>query len=566
MRKTVGVAAVQFATGIDVEENLQTCLRLIDMASEKKPDILVMPEFCNHASWYRDQGYAYEVAVELDGFFTQAIAQKAKEYGFYIMLNCTVRREKPAITGTNILFNPLGEIIAVSDKQVLMGNENNFLSKASENCPIIETPLGRIGMYSCMDGVIFETPRGLAVRGAQILLNSLNSFASDEASLHVPVRGAENKVFIVAANKIGSLVPEELASIIAERVKISPEQLHGAGESQIIAPDGTVLAKAPHTGEAVIYADIDPSLADIKTRPDGTDVMLTRRPTLYRPLSQKPSERDYQAGAQSTKVAVYSPKAVGEDAVTEVLSLIDNLDAELLVLPELFHIPKRLVNDPQMALSQSRTMIDIFVKGLADIGSDLLISTSIVTAREDTFAHTGIVFSRNGVKLEQDQLHQNVFHAEWQTKFGDDIQVYDAPFGRIAIAVGNDSIYPELFRLMAIHNVEVVLVPTHISEAWEVETGLLERAAENRMNVVVASRLTDAGRSCILAIDEDFTLWAEWKKRPFDGNINYPIVRKSSKNLLVGDIYPASASNRFVSQQTDVVDDRPYWLLKALTD
>ena len=59
-----------------------------------------------------------------------------------------------------------------------------------------------------------ETPRGLAVRGAQLLINSLNSFAFDEASLHIPVRAPENKVFVISDDnteekyiyKIGSSV------------------------------------------------------------------------------------------------------------------------------------------------------------------------------------------------------------------------------------------------------------------------------------------------------------------------------------------------------------------------
>lgn len=80
-----------------------------------------------------------------------------------------------------------------------------------------------------MDGVINETPRGLALRGARVLLNSLNSFALDEAALHVPVRAAENKVFVVGANKVGSLVPPELAEQIATRMSIRADQLHGAG-------------------------------------------------------------------------------------------------------------------------------------------------------------------------------------------------------------------------------------------------------------------------------------------------------------------------------------------------
>jgi predicted amidohydrolase len=251
MGSTVRVAAVQFAAGTDIAANLATCLRMIDQAAAVHPALIVLPEFCNHSSWYRDMDYCYNVAVALDGDFLAAIGRKAAEHALYIMVNCTMRRADHQVTGTNILFGPQGNQIATSDKQVLMGNENNFLTRAPNLSPIIETPFAEIGMYSCMDGVIFETPRGLAVRGAQILCNSLNSFADDEASLHVPVRAGENKVFIVAANKVGALVPEDLLANIAARIKIAPEQLHGAGESQIVAPDGTVLAKAPRNGEAV---------------------------------------------------------------------------------------------------------------------------------------------------------------------------------------------------------------------------------------------------------------------------------------------------------------------------
>lgn len=568
MSETIRVSAVQFAAGIDIEENLQTCLRMINQAGEIQPDLIVLPEFCNHASWYRDQEYAYEVAVELDGFFTQAIAAKAKEFECYIMLNCTVRRENNTVTGTNILFDPQGDIVAISDKQVLMGNENNFLTKAEEVSPILETPLGRIGMYSCMDGVIFETPRSLALRGAQILLNSLNSFADDEGSLHVPVRAAENKVFVVAANKVGSLVPEELASMIAEKVKILPEQLHGAGESQIVAPDGTVLAKAPIKGEAVIYADIDTKQADDKTRLDGTDIVATRRPELYQSLAQKPKERQYQAGEKEITAAIFQPKLDGAEAIQELIEKIPSLnDIAVLVLPELFHISGRIVSNPASAEVESQKLVEKLIEVLDKSNSNLLIAMSIVTSDTNGYALTGILISRDGVLFMQNQVHVNQHHADWQSKFGAALTFVDTDFGRVAIVVGNDSIYPEVFRVLALQDVEVVLIPTHINESWEIKTGLIERAAENRINIVAASRQTDVGSSLFVGLDEDFTLWTEWEKRPFDGNINYPIVTRITENgFHKASIFPACSGNRLVSQQTDVVDGRPYWLLDALVE
>ncbi len=565
MTTPIRVAAAQFAIGTDVAANLATCLRMIDQAAAYKPHLIVLPEFCNHASWYQDNAHCYDVSVSLDGDFVAAIGRKAAEHACYIMLNCTVRRPEARVTDTNILLDPFGAIIATSDKQVLMGNENNFITTATQTGPIIELPIGRVGMYSCMDGVIFETPRGLALRGAQILCNSLNSFADDEASLHVPVRAAENKVFVVAANKVGPLVPEDLLETIARRIQISPEQLHGAGESQIVAPNGDILAKAPRTGEAVIYADIIPTRADDKQRPDGTDIFSARRPQLYRPLAQKPTERRYRQGASSVPVAIYQPLADGMDAIEEVASLIAEKSGwRLLVLPELFHLEAGRVSDPERAVIASQQMVSMLQNALGD---GCYVATSVVQRVGDGYAHTGILFNADGICFSQTQLHRVQRHAAWQTALGDALHTYDLPFARLALIVGEDSIYPEVFRLAALQNAEIALVTGHIGEAWETRSGLLERAAENRMGIAFSTRATPSGRGLIITIDEDFTLWTEWKNRPFDGNINYPIVTRlaDDQNLLIADLHPARSANRLVSQKTDVVDSRPWWLLEALT-
>ena len=65
----VRVAAVQFAVGVDEQENLATCLRMIDEAAKEKPRLMVLPEFLNHASWWRDQEHAYSVSISLEGPF-----------------------------------------------------------------------------------------------------------------------------------------------------------------------------------------------------------------------------------------------------------------------------------------------------------------------------------------------------------------------------------------------------------------------------------------------------------------------------------------------------------------
>lgn len=552
----IRAAAVQFGVVADVAANLQTCLRMIDEAAKHKPDVMVLPEFVNHIAWYKDAVHCYGVAVSLEDDFIGAIARKAKEHGCYIKINVTLKRpDLPTgedgvgkVSGTNVLFDPTGKVVGLTDKQILMGNENNFLEKSTTIAPILETEIGQVGMYACMDGVIPEVARALAVRRPQMLLNSLNSFAHDEASLHIPVRAAENKVFVVAANKVGSLVPEEMREAVAARLKIDPSFLEGAGESQIVAPDGTVLAKAPMKGEAVVFADIDLSEADNKLRPDGTDILSTRRPELYAPLGVESASGGKKPGVESMLAGVGQVSASGKEAIDRALKMIaegEKAGVKLIVLPELFHI-----TNLESAEKESVEMIRVLQSEL----KDAYVATSIF---EDG-THIGVLFNKSGVVLKQPQLHKSGRHA-W-SKLGDEVNVFDAEWGRVALVIGNDAIYPETFRLAALKDVEVVAVPTMILEKWEVELGFKERAAENRMNVIVAGK-TDSG---IYAITEDFTLWTEWKNRPFDGNINYPVVTMAKDGLNIAEIHPAACINKMVSQKTDVLNGRPWKLAEPL--
>ena len=67
MTDKLTVAAGQFTATQDLKENLASCLRLIDSAAIQGADLVVLPEFANHISVYRDLDHCRSVAVALDG-------------------------------------------------------------------------------------------------------------------------------------------------------------------------------------------------------------------------------------------------------------------------------------------------------------------------------------------------------------------------------------------------------------------------------------------------------------------------------------------------------------------
>ncbi|WP_206422682.1 carbon-nitrogen hydrolase family protein [Nocardioides pantholopis] len=547
----VRVAALQFAVTEDVAENLATCLRMVDQAAAGGAEVVVLPEFCNHVSWYAGREHAREKAVTLDGEFVAALAERAARHRIHLMANCTLLREDGRVSGSNILLGPDGTVLAVSDKQVLMGSERDHIDSAVERSTVVDTPVGRVGLYSCMDGVINETPRMLAVEGAQLLLNSVNSFALDEATLHVPVRAVENKVWVVAGNKVGPLVPGHSIAAVAERVGVPVERLHGAGEAQVVAPDGTVVAKGPLTGEAVVLADIDLAAADDKRRPDGTDVMAARRPEIYGPIAAAPRGRVAPAGAARAQAVVVAP-AEGED-VAALLAAAVAERPDLVVLPEL------AAHDGGTADAAPAPELSIEALTALLAGSPTLVVTSVV----DGGRHLGVVVGADGVMLEQPQLHRSARHAAWHTDLGDAVAVLDAPFGRLAVLVGDDALYPEAFRLAALQDADVVAVPFTVAAPHDLDLLLLERAAENRVNLVAGARRTASGLTGgAVPLSPDFTLWGDGWEGEFAGVISRPELVVATESLTRVVLRPECATNRFVSKGTDLVDGRP-WALAA---
>ena len=549
--KTVRVAALQMAAGTDVEANLSTALRLIDEAAGDRPDLMVLPEFVNHASWYDDQEHCNRVAVRTDGDFLRQIAERARRHSCFIVINVTLLREDDGIrcTGSSLLYDRRGDLLCVSDKQVLMGHENDFLQPARTVSPVIETEIGRIGLYSCMDGVVCETSRSLAVRGATILCNSLNSFAADEGRLHIPVRAAENKVFVVAANKVGALIPEEMLEGVGAAINIPPRFLYGAGDSQIVAPDGTVMVRAPVNGESIIMADLDLSRANEKHRPDGTHIMDSRRPEIYGPLlaadEPAPESGPVAGDDEDPRLRVAAVQPAGSSRA-ELLALTRQAlqNHDLVVLPERSGLPEQ-----DAAADAGLTT------GLQELcGPEQHVVTSMIMEEGGRAVHCAVLIGEQGVLHRQPALHGSAAFPG-MAPGADRIRLWPTPAGPLCLLTAADAIHPESFRLAALAGAAMVLLPGRVQESWETSTGLPERAAENRLCVVAAS---PDDSSLVLDLPRDFTIMTPWQQRVFDGNISTPLIRQAAagRAILSGRIHPRRAANKVLSGSTNLIRSR----------
>ncbi len=516
VRDHLRVAAAQFEAGTDVDANLAACVRMLDEAAAGGAELVVLPEFCNHLSVYDSAEHCRAVAVPLDGDWLGTLARRAAHHRMYAALAVTVPRAGGRVTVTSVLIGPDGRITATADKQMLMGNERAYLSAGERPSAVAGTAFGPVGLYACMDGVTFETPRALAVSGARLLCNSLNSFARDEASLHVPVRAAENGVWVAAANKVGSLLPAGRAAEFAEALGVPAEALEGAGESQIVDPDGTVVVKAPPAGEAVVVADVDLS----RGRPRRLE---GRRPRVYSPLAASGT-----ATPAATEVSEVRAACVpGAQHDPELIGKAFDAGASLVVLPELTPAP-------------------------AGIPAGVLV----VTTAERDGQHVGQVWTAGGLVHEQAQIHRYDRYPD-VTRLGEGISLYRTPFGDMAVIVGDDHRHPETIRLAAVAGASLVAVCWQPEHRWECDLGLVERAAENRVSLAACAPPGPPAATMLLDPPAD-SLWNPRRSSPFDGTINTPECVRAAPGdgLLVGALHPGRAAHREVSRDTDLVGGR----------
>ncbi len=154
---------------------------------------------------------------------------------------------------------------------------DRYVTPGDDSPMPVDIHFGRAGMLICYDLRFPEPARVLALAGAQMIL--LSTAWPQAASLYpdfvVSTRAAENHIYVIAANRVGS---ERGTTYL--------------GRSIIADPDGRVLAEANPSEETILYAAIDPSESDAKHRiftlgEYELDLFNDRRPELYSNLLKK---------------------------------------------------------------------------------------------------------------------------------------------------------------------------------------------------------------------------------------------------------------------------------------
>jgi 5-aminopentanamidase len=164
-------------------------------------------------------------------------------------------------------------VLAVYRKVHLWAREKLVFEAGSSEPPVVETPVGRIGVLICFDLEFPEFPRSLALRGAELIAAPTNWPRE-----------------VVPA---GERVPEvtvAMASAYSNHVAIACCDRAGTERGQdwneascIIDEQGWVVATSSDAG--VVDAELDLTRSHDKSMGPFVDVFGDRRPELYGPVT-----------------------------------------------------------------------------------------------------------------------------------------------------------------------------------------------------------------------------------------------------------------------------------------
>jgi predicted amidohydrolase len=265
------VASVQLAPVLgDLEGNHARVREAVERAACAGAELVVVPELATSGYVFADAAEARRLARPAD----EAVApwvDAAQVSGTLIAGGFAELGDDDRVYNAAALVSGDG-VLAVYRKLHLWDREKLFFASGQEFPPVVETPLGRIGLCVCYDVEFPEVSRGLALRGAELVCVPTNW--PDEGRpegerpmevVRVMAAASINRLFIAAADRCG-----------AER------SVDWVGASVIASPGGWLLAGPATSGaEALLVARCDLAEARDKRLNERNDVLADRRPEVY---------------------------------------------------------------------------------------------------------------------------------------------------------------------------------------------------------------------------------------------------------------------------------------------
>jgi predicted amidohydrolase len=250
------IALAQTTSTDDFKANLAVAERMVSEAAENGAALLAFPEIFLYLGGYRGK---LEIAEPVDGPTVSLFREAAAKHGMMLLLGSIHERipeDSSRVYNTSVLIAANGDLLASYRKlklfDVMLPNlkikESDSIAPGDAAPPVVDTPIGKLGLTICFDLRFSDLYLDLRRRGAEIVFIPSN-FTEPTGAAHWEVllraRAVEGQFFVVAPAQTGQHNPKYTSY----------------GHSMLVDPWGKIVAEAA-PGPGLTYGDI--SLAYIR--------------------------------------------------------------------------------------------------------------------------------------------------------------------------------------------------------------------------------------------------------------------------------------------------------------
>jgi len=250
---TSRIALAQMTSTEDFEANLAEATRLVDEAAAAGVQLVAFPEVFLYLGGREGK---LKHATTVDGPVVARFREAAARHGMMILLGSIHERipgREDKVFNTSVLIGADGEVLATYRKLKLFDVElPNLTIKESDTIepgdglpPVVDTPIGKVGLTICFDLRFSDLYQHLRRKGAEIVFAPSN-FTAPTGAAHwdtlLRARALENQVYLAAPAQWGKHNPK----------------FSSWGHSALVDPWGTVSSLAPdRTGLTFGEIDLD---------------------------------------------------------------------------------------------------------------------------------------------------------------------------------------------------------------------------------------------------------------------------------------------------------------------
>jgi N-carbamoylputrescine amidase len=267
MKTVLGI--VQMRCEADPDANLARAAQLVRDAAGKGANVICLPELFRSQYFCQVEDHKYfALAEEIPGPSTKLLGEIARELKVVVVASLFERRAAGLYHNTAAIIDADGSLMGKYRKMHIPDDplfyEKFYFTPGDLGFRAWKTAYAPIGVCVCWDQWYPEAARLTALRGAQVLFyptaigwhpGERAQYGESQHSAWETIQRSHaiaNGCYVAVANRTGHEAPDGGPGI------------DFWGQSFIVGPDGTILAKAGVDEETILIKEIDLDLLDVQ--------------------------------------------------------------------------------------------------------------------------------------------------------------------------------------------------------------------------------------------------------------------------------------------------------------